>query len=116
MKVIALITLITITTLTACGSEESKSEASATAVTRQEIRKIVQEELQKELIHLQTSESIRRLHPVEETQKLEVQRELERQAADWRKEQKEVDRKLQKIAEEEQRQRWQQEVDRMYGP
>ena len=116
MKTITLITLITVATLTACGGEERRSEASETAVAKQEIRKIVQEELKKELMHLQTSESIRRINPVEKSQKIEVQHELEKQAADWRKEQEEVDRKLQKIAEEEQRQRWQQEVDRMYGP
>ena len=71
MKTITLITLITVATLTACGGEERRSEASATAVAKQEIRKIVQEELKKELMHLQTSESIRKINPVEESKKID---------------------------------------------
>lgn len=116
MKLITFIIVLVLTAFTACGGEEKKTEVSATAVARQEIRKIVQEELKKELMRLETSESIKRADQIGETQKLEIQRELEKQSGEWRKKQEEIDRKLQKLAEDEQRQRWQQEVDRMYGP
>jgi Skp family chaperone for outer membrane proteins len=114
MKIVTFIAVLLLMALTACGGEGKTDDASATAVAKQEIKRIVEEELKEErqheikrIVEEELKKERQRMQGLESKRKADenTRRILDKQEEEYRRIQDETERELQRMSDGAERSR-----------